>query len=470
MSDLWRLSGAEITGGIKQRSFTARAVTEAVLTRLEEVNPHINAVTTRTDDAALEAADAVDAAVARGQAGPLAGMPVTVKENVDQAGFATTNGMQMQRDLIAEADNPVVANLKRAGAIIVGRTNMPAFGLRWFTRNALQGGTLNPWNPKLTPGGSSGGAAAATASGIGAMGHGTDIGGSVRYPAYACGLQGLRPTLGRFPVWNPSAPDRHIGGQLMAVSGPHARTIEDLSISAQAMMAPDLRDPWHTPVPFDMGAFPRKAALCVAPEGLATQPAVEASLRDAAARLSDAGWEVTEIGPNDTPGFREPARLQAQLWLAEMRRGGGQAIADENDPDTVYVYAEMQKLSPDPSLNDILDALQARLGLLRAWQDFFIKYPVLICPVSAEPPFPDHLDTQDFPRCIEAQLTQVGLPLMGLPGLTVFTGFADTEHGTAPLGAQLLGGRFREDILLAAGADIEARGAKPSIATPAAPD
>ncbi|MEO1612015.1 MAG: amidase family protein, partial [Pseudomonadota bacterium] len=449
MSEIWRLSGAEVTRRIKRRYLTAREATEAALARLDAVNPKINAITTRTDETALEAADQVDAAVARGQAPPLAGMPVTVKENVDQAGYATTNGLRMQKNLVAEADNPVVANLKRAGAIIVGRTNMPAFGLRWFTRNALEGGTLNPWNPALTPGGSSGGAAAATASGIGAMGHGTDIGGSVRYPAYACGLQGLRPTLGRFPVWNPSSPDRHIGGQIMAVSGPHARTVEDLAVSTKAMMAPDLRDPWHTPAPFDMGEYPRKAALCVAPEGLATQPAVEASLREAEQRLSDAGWDVEEIDGGATPGFREPARLQAQLWLAEMRRGGGQAIADENDPDTVYVYAEMQRLSPDPSLNDILDALQARLGLLRAWQAFFAEYPVLICPVSAEPPFPDHLDTQDFPRCIEAQLTQVGLPLMGLPGLTVFTGFADTEHGRAPLGAQLLGARFREDILLA---------------------
>ena len=467
MTDLWRLTGAETARRVKAGDVTARAVTEAVITRIEAVNPKINAVTTRMEEAALQAADAVDAAVAAGSdPGPLAGVPVTIKENIDQAGFATTNGLRMQKELIAEHDSPVVSNLKNAGAVIVGRTNMPAFGLRWFTRNALEGGTINPWNPRITPGGSSGGAAAATAAGIGAMGHGTDIGGSIRYPANVSALQGIRPTLGRLPTYNASGADRHIGGQLMAVSGPHCRTVEDLSISLQAMCAPDLRDPWHTPVPFDMGDYPKRAALCVRPERLATEAPVEVALRAAAARLADAGWEVVEIDGDATPGFREPARLQAQLWLAEMRRGGGKAIEAENDPDTVYVYAEMQKLSPDPTLNDILDAMQARIGFLRRWQAFFADYPVLICPVSAELPFPDHLDTVDFPRCIEAQLTQVGLPLMGLPGMSVFTGFADGPLGRVPVGAQLLAGRFREDILLAAAADVEARTEAPGIAEP----
>lgn len=464
MSGLWTLSAAETARGVKAREVSAREVTEAALARLEAVNPKINAVTTRTDETALAAAEAVDAAVARGEdPGAMAGVPVTVKENIDQTGYPTTNGLRMQRDHVAAEDSPVVSNLEKAGAVIVGRTNMPCFGLRWFTRNSLHGHTRNPWNPKLTPGGSSGGAASATAAGIGAMGHGTDIGGSIRYPAYACGLQGIRPTLGRLPTWNPSAPDRHVGGQLMAVSGPHARSVEDLALSLKVMIAPDLRDPWHAPAPFDLGAFPKRAALCVNPEGLATEAPVEASLRDAAARLIDAGWEVDEV---ESPPFREPARLQALLWLAEMRRGGGQAIIDEGDPDTLHVYAEMQKLSPEPGLNEVLDALQARLGFLRRWQAFLAEYSVLICPVSAEPPFPDLLDIEDFPRVIEAQLTQVGLPLMGLPGLTVFTGFAETAHGRAPFGAQLIAGRFREDILLAAAAEIEARGERPSIAEP----
>ena len=464
MTDLWRLSGAETTRLIKAREITATAATEAALARLEAANPAINAVVERTDEEAMKAAEAIDAALARGEeVGPMAGAPITTKENVDQKGYPTTNGLRLQAGLTAEADNPVVANLKAAGAVIVGRTNTPAFSLRWFTRNSLRGHTKNPWNAKATPGGSSGGAAAATAAGIGAMGHGTDIGGSIRYPAYACGLQGIRPTQGRVAAWNPSSPDRHVGAQMMAVSGPHARTVEDLSISLAAMSRPIAGDPGYVPAPLRGPDYPRRAALSVNPEGLGTAPVVEAALRDAAARLEDAGWIVDEVA---CPPFREPARLQALLWLAEMRRGGGQAVVDEGDPDALHVFAEMQKLCPEPSLNDVLDALQARFGFIRAWEAFLADYPVLICPISAEPPFRDLLDLEDFPRVIEAQLTQVGLPLMGLPGMNVFTGFGACEAGEAPLGAQLIAARFREDAILDAAAAIEARGPKPGIAEP----
>ncbi|WP_299414317.1 amidase family protein [uncultured Sulfitobacter sp.] len=461
---IWELDGAEIAAQIAQGAISAREVAEATLARMDSVNPVINAVVARDDAAALAAADAVDAARASGAAlGPMAGVPVTIKENVDQAGFATTNGLRIQRDLIAEQDNPVVTNLRRAGAVIVGRTNTPAFSLRWFTRNSLHGHTRNPHNAAITPGGSSGGAASATAAGIGAIGHGTDIGGSIRYPAYACGLQGIRPTLGRVAAWNGSAPDRHIGAQLMAVSGPHARSVRDVRMALDVMSQPDLRDPWHTPAPLIGAEYPRRAALCVAPEGLQTHPLVEAALRDAASRLIDAGWRVDEV---DSPPFRAPARCQAQLWLAEMARGAQAAFAQEDDLDANHVLAEMHKLTPVPDLNEVLDAMQSRLGFLREWQSFLAKHPVLICPISAEPPFPDLLDLQDFPRVMEAQLTQVGLPLMGLPGMSVFTGFEQSEAGRVPLGAQLIAGRYREDILLDAAEAIEARGPAIQVVTP----
>jgi amidase len=462
--ELWELDGVAVAALVAQGEVTAREVTEATLARMDAVNPAINAVVARDDAGALAAADAVDAARARGDAlGPMAGVPVTTKENVDQAGFATTNGLRIQRDLVSAQDNPVVANLRRAGAVIVGRTNTPAFSLRWFTRNSLHGHTKNPHNPRITPGGSSGGAAAATAAGIGATGHGTDIGGSIRYPAYACGLQGIRPTIGRVPAWNPSSPDRHIGAQLMAVSGPHARSVRDLRVALTVMSQPDLRDPWHTPMPLTGPDYPKRAALCVAPEGLQTHPMVEAALRDAAARLVDAGWQVEDV---ESPPFREPARRQAQLWLAEMARGAQAAVAQEDDPDANHVLAEMRKLTPVPDMNEVLDALQARMGFLRDWQMFLAQYPVLICPVSAEPPFPDLLDLQDFPRVIEAQLTQVGLPLLSLPGMSVFTGFGEGPAGRVPLGAQLIAGRYREDILLAAAEAIEARGPAITVVTP----
>lgn len=462
--ELFELTATETVEKIQKGEITARAACESVLQRMDAVNPKINAVVARNDDEALQAADAVDAARTRGlPLGKLAGVPITIKENVDQVGFATTNGLRIQKGLIAKTDNPVVSNLRGAGAVIVGRTNTPAFSLRWFTRNSLHGHTKNPHNSAITPGGSSGGAASATAAGIGAMGHGTDIGGSIRYPAYACGLQGIRPTFGRVAARNAAAPDRHIGAQLMAVSGPHARSVADLRVSLDVMATPSLEDPWHAAVPLVGEEYPKRAALCVSPEGLDTHPLVEKALRDAAARLVDAGWDVIEVS---CPPFREPARLQAQLWLAEMERGAKAAFEQESDPDSLYVLGEMHKATSLPDLNDVLDALQARLGFLREWQMFHAKYPILICPVSAEPPFPDLLDLQDFPRVLEAQLTQVGLPLMGLPGMSVFTGFEQSETGRVPMGAQLIAGRYREDILLDAAEAIEARGPAIEIATP----
>lgn len=463
MTDLWRLTATETAARIRARDISAREVARSALERLAAANPAINAVVQEMPEQALAAADAVDAAIARGEdPGVLAGVPVTIKVNVDQQGFATTNGLRIQAGQVAAEDNPVVANMKRAGAIIIGRTNTPAFSLRWFTRNGLHGHTRNPRNPALTPGGSSGGAAAATAAGIGAIGHGTDIGGSVRYPAYACGIHGLRPTLGRVPAWNPSGAERAIGAQLMAVSGPLARSIADIRLGLIAMMAEDLRDPWWVPVPLDLGPLPKRAALCVKPEGLDTKPEVERALRDAAARLQDAGWTVVET---PCPPLREPAALQAMLWLAENRRHGNTALTREDDPDASFVFAQMEALCPEVSFHSFQDGLQARAGFVRQWQDFLRRYPVLLLPVCAELPFPDLLDIESpaaFRRVMEAQLTQVGLPLMGLPGLSVATGMA----GAAPVGVQLIGGRYREDVLLAAGAIIEAGSPPVTIAEP----
>jgi amidase len=458
VTDLWRLPATEIAARVRARQVSATEVARDALARLDAANPAINAVVDHRPDQLLADAAALDAAMARGEdPGPMAGVPVTVKVNADQAGFATTNGLKLQRDLIATEDNPVVANLRRAGALLLGRTNTPAFSLRWFTRNGLHGATRNPRDPGITPGGSSGGAAAAVAAGIGAIGHGTDIGGSIRYPAYACGVHGLRPTLGRIPAWNPSSAERHIGGQLMAVSGPIARTIGDIALAFRAMAARDPRDPWWVDVPLEGPPTPKRAALCLAPEGMKVQPEVTAALQDAAARLQAAGWSIVTT---DCPPLREPAALQAMLWLAESRRGLNAALHQEGDPDALFIFGEMEKLCPMPDLNAFLDGLQRRNAFARQWQGFFERYPVAITPVSGELPFPDQDDVTSparFRAIMDAQLTQVGLPLMGLPGLTVSTGMV----GRVPVGVQLLAGRYREDLLLDAGAVIEAAGTPP---------
>jgi amidase len=449
MAALWDLTATAMRARLAAGEVTARALVTAALERRDAVNPAINAVIDRFDDAALAQADAVDLALARGQdCGPLAGVPVTVKVNVDQAGRATTNGLRLQRDLIAAEDNPVVANLRRAGAILIGRTNTPAFSLRWFTRNSLHGATRNPVDPALTPGGSSGGAAAAVAAGIGPIAHGTDIAGSIRYPAYACGLHGLRPSLGRVPAFNGSGPDRMIGGQLMAVSGPIARSIPDLRLALAAMAARDPRDPWWTPAPLEGPVVARRAAFCVAPEGMSVDPAIRATITAAAGRLAAAGWAVEEVA---LPPLREAMQLQLRLWLAEFRRSGAAAVAEEGDPDAAFVYAALSRHCPEIDLNGLMDTLQARARLVRQWRAFFERFAVVLCPVSGELPFDDHRDVAsaaDFDTVLEAQLPMVAPPFMGLPGLAVNMGRARGR----PVGVQLLADQFREDLLLEAGA------------------
>ncbi|MBJ9732109.1 amidase family protein [Burkholderia cenocepacia] len=456
MTELWQLSATELAKRVRQRDVSAREVADAVLDRLDAVNPAINAVVEHRPDDVRRQADEVDRAIARGDdPGPLAGIPVTVKINVDQAGFATTNGTRLQRDLIARADSPVVANIRKAGGVLLGRTNSPTFALRWFTSNLVHGHTRNPRNPSLTPGGSSGGAAAAVAAGIGPLAVGTDIGGSVRYPAYACGVHGIRPSLGRVPAFNASSPERAIGAQLMSAAGPIARTIDDLSLALRAFSAPDPRDPWHVAVPFDGPEVAKRAALCVRPRGLAVVPEVEVALRDAARRLVDAGWTVDEI--DDTPPMREAALLQEQLWRGDGFDALANAGEQDGDPGAAAVIAAVRGKVRDLPADVISRALVRRTTLTRQWRLFLDEYPVLLLPVSSELPFPDDLDRQGpegFDRVWEAQLTLRALPAMGLPGLAVTTALVNG----VPVGVQVVATHHREDLCLLAGRDIEARG------------
>lgn len=465
MTELWRLPATRLAALVQRREVSAREVALDALARLDRVNPRIDAVVDHRPDEVLAEADALDARLARGEdPGPLAGVPVTTKVNVDQRGFATTNGTRLQRDLVAQTSSPVVDNLRRAGAVVLGRSNAPAFSLRWFTANLLHGATRNPRDPALTPGGSSGGAAAAVAAGIGTLAHGTDIAGSIRYPAYACGVHGLRPTHGRVAAYNASLPERPIGPQLMAVSGPLGRSVADLRAGLAALAAPDPRDPWWVPAPLDGPPAPRRVALCLRPGGLHIAPEVEAALLDAARRLRDAGWTVEEI--EDTPPMREAAELTARLWLAEGFPALAEAAEREGDPGALAVVANCrgfaERLGPDA----VGQALLHRATLVRQWLLFLERTPVLVLPVSAELPFPDGLDMQGeaaFRRVWEAQLTQLGLPLLGVPALAVATGLA----GTAPVGVQVVAGRYREDLCLLAGEAIEAGGTPPLPVDPA---
>ena len=462
MQDLWRLSAAEMASLIRSKKVSAKEAATAALARLDAVNPKINAVVDHRPEDVLAQASAVDAAIGRGEdAGPLGGVPVTVKVNIDQEGFATTNGLKLQRDAIAKSNSPVIDNLRKSGAVILGRTNCPAFSYRWFTTNLIHGDTKNPRDPGITPGGSSGGAGAAVAAGIGHIAHGTDIAGSIRYPAYACGVHGLRPTMGRIAAFNAALPERPIGPQISAVSGPLARTIGDIRIALAAMSARDYRDPWWVPAPLEGPAMPKRVAMCLNPDGLDPVPEVKAAVADAGKRLERAGWIVEEIA--NTPPLREAADLQTKLWLGDGYEAQLEAAEREGDPGALAcLRGNRAKVHPF----DLSEDADAAPTLTREWLAFFEKYAVLLMPVSGELPFPDQLDRKDeasFARVWHAQLPQIAIPFMGLPGLTVSTGLV----GRVPVGVQLVSGRYREDLCLAAGEAIEAGGTPSAAIDPA---
>lgn len=465
MQELWRLSAIDLAQLVRTKEVSAQEAAMSALARLDAVNPMINAVVDHRPDDVLQQANAVDAAIARGEdTGVLAGVPVTIKVNIDQAGYASTNGLNLQRELIATANSPIVENLRKAGAVILGRTNTPAFSYRWFTSNLMHGDTRSPRDPSITPGGSSGGAGAAVAAGIGHIAHGTDIAGSVRYPAYACGVHGLRPTIGRIAAFNQGQAERAICPQMTAVSGPLARTVGDLRIALAAMSAPDPRDPWWVPAPLEGPSRSKRAALCLNPDQLDPVPEVQKALIDAGERLRRAGWTVDEIA--DTPPLREAADWQTKLWLGDGYDAQLAAAEKEGDPGALAcLHGNRARVVPfDQAM--FSKALMRRATLSRQWSLFLEDYAVVLMPVSRELPFPDQLDRKDeasFVRVWDAQLVQVAIPYLGLPGLTVTTGLI----GRVPVGVQIVAGRYREDLCLAAGEAIEAGGVPPMPIDPA---
>src|SRR5664279_3965282 len=293
---LWKWDAVALAEGIRARTISSREAVTACVERLRAVNPQLNAVTCDLTDAALAAADRADGAAARAAKtgeplGLLHGVPVTIKENVDQEGCATVNGVAAFRDLVASADSPVVANWKKAGAVIIGRTNTPAFSFRLDTVNDFRGRTYSPWSRTHTPGGSSGGAASSVAAGITPLAHGNDIAGSVRYPAYCNGLAGIRPSFGRVPAYNPTqTAERSMSSQLMSVQGPLARSVADVRLGLAAMSARDPRDPWWTLAPLEWPELPRPIRVAVVTEahdlaGARLHPSVARALEQAAAAL-----------------------------------------------------------------------------------------------------------------------------------------------------------------------------------------
>ncbi|WP_416049559.1 amidase family protein [Cupriavidus basilensis] len=452
---LWRWSAVDIAAAVRRRDISCREATASALARIEQLNPRINALAEVLARQALASADAADQQVASGaQLGPLHGVPVTIKINVDQAGHATTNGVIPLKSNIAHEDAPVVAHWRNAGAIIVGRSNTATYSSRWFTDNGLHGRTLNPWDPDITPGGSSGGAAAAVACGMGALAHGNDIGGSIRYPAYACGVPGLRPTVGRVPAYNPSASaERSITPQLMSVQGAMARSMADLRLGYEAMARYDARDPAWVPAPLELPppAGPIRVALFKHCPGIPIDPAVSHALDSAAHWLQQAGYTVEEAA---LPDFFEAAALWRTLITDDSRRNIIAGVDQHGDEAMRRSQRNMIEGMAQTSRDGFLDALARRQTLARNWSVFLDSYPLVLMPVSWQRPCAQDADIGTLEQThalLDAQSPLLATAMLGMPGLSVPTGMA----GAIPVGVQLMAWRFREDLLLRAGQVIE---------------
>ncbi len=367
-TEWWRLGASDLAKAIRTRKASSREVVQAHLDRIAAVNPRLNAVTVVLADEALSAADAADRAVAGGgEIGPLHGVPMTVKENIDVTGTATTQGLPAMAEAIPPVDAPHIRQLKAAGAILIGRTNLPDFGLRWHTDNGLRGATKNPWDGSRTPGGSSGGEAASLATGMTPLGMGNDLGGSLRWPSQCNGTAALKPTLGRVADASALAPaDAPIGFQLLAVQGPMARHVRDLRLAFDSMCAADARDPWWTPAPLRGPelARPVRVAVTVDPAGKGVHPDVAAGVRKAASALGAAGYAVEEVEP---PMVAEATACWGALVTGEIQAAFLPLMEQAASPDTLTFLRSALEAIPPPDYAGYVGGLAARLGIARAW-------------------------------------------------------------------------------------------------------
>ena len=455
-SDIWQWSAVETAAAIRAGKASSQAVMEAHVARLHAANPALNAVVIDLSEQALEAAHAADRAQASGaELGALHGVPVTIKINVDVEGQANSNGVPGLAGVIAPGDAPIVANLRKAGAIVLGMTNTPEFSLRGFTDNPLHGQTLNPWDPAVTCGGSSGGAGAAIAMGIGAIAHGNDIGGSLRWPAFCCGVSTIKPTLGRVPAFNPSAPaERPPMAQLMSVQGPLCREVADVRLALEVMSRRDVRDPWWVPAPLTGPPVARRVAKARIPADMDCDPEVLARIDEAAGYLADAGYEVTEV---EVPDITATFKLWVDLISTEIETVQAEQMRALGSPPFIGALEGILHIADILDAAGYMRAVALRARLLREWLVFLETWPVVLAPVSVKPTpaFDADLKGDAAVRTLfENDLRfNAALSVLGLPVATTPVGFA----GGNPIGVQLLASRYREDVCLDAAAAIEAR-------------
>jgi len=448
MTELWQRTAVELAAGIRRREHTATEALESVLARVDERNPHLNAITYDCREAARAEAAAADAAVAAGAAlGPLHGVPVTIKENVDQAGTPNPNGVPALADLMASEDAPLVSNLRSAGAVIFGRTNTPEFSMRATTDNPLRGRTRNPWDDDASPGGSSGGAGSACAAGMGPLHHGNDIGGSLRFPSFANGTTTVKPSSFRVPVFNATATaERPLLSATMSCQGIIARTAADVRLATSVMIAPDARDPNHIPLPWDGPSLdgPITVAVTTESNGYDMHPAMGELVERSAEMLADAGYHVVHVDP---PSILGPANEWFRAGVTEMSLSLGPAVTAHGSETIQQIFEWYYELGEILDRDAYLQSLGDRGRYLREWSLFLDEYPLLLTPFLLRPLYDWDADAQSFEELkdvFDSSMYSCGTNYLGLPA-GVFG--VDLVEGR-PAAVQIVGRRYREDLVV----------------------
>jgi Asp-tRNA(Asn)/Glu-tRNA(Gln) amidotransferase A subunit family amidase len=455
-SDLAWLPAWQMADLIARRHVSSVELTEAALSRIAEVQPVLNCFTEVWADDALASARALDDEIASGRTrGPLHGVPVAIKDTTPVAGRRTTLGSYTHEHWVPDTDAFIVSALRRAGAVFAGHTTSPEFASSLVTDSPLWGITRNPWDTSRTPGGSSGGAGAAVASGCVPLAEGTDMGGSVRIPAAWCGVVGVKPSLGRIPMDT-------LPGLFDSIShhGPLARCVEDARRFVLACQGPDDADVLSIPGPLDAAAGApadlagRRIALSVDLGCYDVEPSVAAAVTAAAARLRDAGAVVTEVDAGVEPADED---AWMALWGVFMATYYGHHVDDHADRMDPWVLALIESGRRLTAV-DLKHLELARTRLWRRLQPVFAEHEVLLCSTMAVGPWP--AARADGPRDRSAGAGRSAMPDMTsvfnlvspCPVATVPVGL---DADGLPVGAQIVGRRWRDDSVLALAGALE---------------
>src|ERR1700685_1378183 len=459
MSELTFLPAVVMAEQIRKSALSPVELVEAHLARIEKLNPKLNAFVHLDAEGARRQARAAEEAVTRHEKlGPLHGVPISIKSSIEVTGLRCESGTKLRAGFVAAQDAPLVSRLRQAGAIILGTTNAPELLMAWETDNLLYGRTNNPWDLSRTPGGSSGGEAAAIASGCSAGGVGSDGGGSIRIPAHYSGICGLNPTPRRIPS-NGHFPGSAGPFAQLGVVGPMARTIRDVERLFEVMAGPDPGDPASAPVPLRRWSEREIRKLGVAhfvdDDATPVTPETAAAVRAAAEALRAQGFHVTEWRPQNLDRVW-------QLWWNLFGRAGQMAFAPtiesheaELSPILLAFRAKVSELPP-LTAQELLNTLLARDVLRANLLSMMEEFPILICPACAVPAF-RHGEREWTVQgrkveYLKAMSYSQWFTLLGNPAAVVPVG--RSPEGL-PIGVQIVGRPWEDEAVLAVAAKIE---------------